>query len=71
MTAPAGEPFDLTRARLNRGLSIRQAAREIGIAEQTLRRLEDGDGARPQNAKKVADFFGVLVTDLLPIREAA
>lgn len=71
MTAPAAEPFDLTRARLNRGLSIRQAAREIGIAEQTLRRLEDGDGARPQNAKKVADFFGVLVTDLLPIREAA
>jgi transcriptional regulator with XRE-family HTH domain len=58
--------FDLRTARLNRGLSIRQAARETGVAEPTIRRLEAGEGAHPANAKKVADYFGVQVVDLLP-----
>lgn len=64
--------FDLRAERLNRGLSRRQAAKTIGVPEPTLRRLEQGEGAYPANAKKVADFFGVQVTDLMPLeREAA
>ena len=63
--------FDLKTARVNRGFSIRGLAREIGIAEQSLRRLEEGEGVHPATAKKVADFFGVNAVDLLPIGEAA
>jgi DNA-binding XRE family transcriptional regulator len=59
--------FNLSRERLNRGLSIRGAAKDIGVAEQSIRRLEDGLGVHPATAKKVADFFGVKVTDLMPL----
>jgi transcriptional regulator with XRE-family HTH domain len=59
--------FDLRTARLNRGLSLRQAASEIGVPEQTIRRLERGLGATPSNAKLVADFFDITVVDLLPL----
>jgi transcriptional regulator with XRE-family HTH domain len=65
------ENFDLRSARLNAGFTIRGLAREIGIAEQTLRRLEGGEGAHPASAKKVADFFGVQVTDLMPFEDVA
>jgi transcriptional regulator with XRE-family HTH domain len=58
--------FVLRSARLNRGLSIRQAAHAIGVAQQTFRRLEEGEPIHPASAKKVADFFGVQVTDLMP-----
>jgi ribosome-binding protein aMBF1 (putative translation factor) len=64
--------FDLTSARLNAGLSMRGLADAVDVAEQTIRRLEDGEGVHPANAKKVADYFGIKVTDLLPVeREAA
>ncbi len=63
MTEPA---FDLRRARLNAGLSIRGLAREAGVHEQIIRRLEAGEGARPQSVKPVADFFGVKVLDIAP-----
>jgi transcriptional regulator with XRE-family HTH domain len=59
--------FDLRAARLNRGLSARQAALEIGVTQQALRRLEGGTSVHPASAKKVADFFGVQVTDLMPL----
>lgn len=55
---------DLRIARLNRGLSLRQAADVIGVPEQSIRRLEADLGVHPGNAKKVADYYGVLVTDL-------
>jgi transcriptional regulator with XRE-family HTH domain len=58
--------FDLAQARVNAGYSIRGFAREVGVSEQTLRRLEQGLGVRPEGAKLVADFFEVKVTDLLP-----
>jgi transcriptional regulator with XRE-family HTH domain len=64
--------FSLTAARLNAGLSRAQLARELGITRETLRRLENGLGVHPSTAKKVADRFDVLVTDLMPLeREAA
>jgi DNA-binding XRE family transcriptional regulator len=51
---------------------MRGLADAVGVAEQTIRRLEDGEGVHPANSKKVADYFGVKVTDLLPVqREAA
>lgn len=59
--------FDLTAARLNAGFSIRGLARDIGIGEQAIRRLENGEVVHPATAKKVADKFGVRVTDLMPL----
>jgi ribosome-binding protein aMBF1 (putative translation factor) len=58
---------DLERERINRGHSIRSLARELELSEQIIRRLESGETVRPANAKKVADFFGVKVTDLMPL----
>jgi ribosome-binding protein aMBF1 (putative translation factor) len=64
--------FDLKSARLNAGLSIRGLAREIDVPEQSIRRFEAGDsGLHPSNAKRIADRFGVQVTDLLRVKEAA
>lgn len=63
---------DLVRERINRGLSVAQAAAAIGVARGTLKRLEAGEPVHPASAKKAADFFGVQVTDLAPVnREAA
>lgn len=59
--------FDLTRARINAGHSIRGLARELHTHEQTIRRLEQGLPVRPESAKPVADYFGVRVTDLMPL----
>jgi transcriptional regulator with XRE-family HTH domain len=58
---------------LNEGLSRRGFADQIGVAEQSVRRLEDGEGVHPSTAKKVADALGATVVELLPEpdREAA
>jgi transcriptional regulator with XRE-family HTH domain len=61
--------FNLTVARLNKGLSIRGLADKVGVAEQTVRRLESGESIHPANAKKIADEFEVQVSDLLPIAD--
>lgn len=63
--------FDLTAARINAGLSQRSLAEAVGVGLETVRRLERGDGAHPANAKRVADYFEVQVTDLMPLKEAA
>lgn len=65
------ERFDLAAARLNKGLSQRALADECNVGVETIRRLELGHGAFPANAKKVADYFDVQVTDLMPVGEAA
>lgn len=62
--------FNLTEARLNSGHSIRSLGEELGIGYQSIRRLEAGEPVRPAAAKKVADFFGVKVTDLMPLEVA-
>jgi ribosome-binding protein aMBF1 (putative translation factor) len=60
--------FDLTTARMNAGYSIKSLARELDVHEHAIRRLERGEGGvHPANAKKVADRFGVQVTDLMPV----
>lgn len=60
------ERFDLRSARLNAGLSQRKLAAVVGVSRMTVQNLEAGRGAHPVNAKKIADHFGVEVTDLLP-----
>lgn len=59
--------FDLERARINKGHSIKGLARQVQVHEQTIRRIENGLPVRPESAKPVADYFGVKVTDLIPI----
>lgn len=63
--------FDLTVARVNAGLSQRELAAACGVHRNTIKSLEDGQTVRPSNAKKVADFFEVQVTDLMPIEKEA
>jgi ribosome-binding protein aMBF1 (putative translation factor) len=64
--------FDLTKARLNEGLSIRGLAKEVNVPEHSIRRYESGEGGlHPGNAKRIADRFGVKVTDLLPLGQEA
>jgi DNA-binding XRE family transcriptional regulator len=71
MTDPVVHPFSLERARINRGLSQRALANAADVGTETIRRLERGLGVRPANAKKVADVFGVQVTDLMSIEHEA
>lgn len=71
MTDQSSDQFDPVAARLNAGLTQRELSEQVGVPLQTVQRLEAGLGARPGNAKKIADFFGVRVTDLLPVSEAA
>jgi transcriptional regulator with XRE-family HTH domain len=59
--------FNLQAARLNAGLSQRALAKKCKVSLSTIQGLEDGKGAHPRNAKKVADHFEVLVTDLMPL----
>lgn len=56
--------FDPVAARHNKGLTQRAAAKSADVSLQTIQRIEAGQGAHPANAKKVADFYGVQVTDL-------
>lgn len=65
------QAFDLATARLNAGMTQRELAAATGVPYPTVQRLEAGLGARPANAKKVADHFGVRVTDLMPVERSA
>ncbi len=61
-------PFNLRDARLNEGLSQRALAEEVGVSRETIRLLEQGirpENPRPAVAKRIADRFGIKVTDLM------
>jgi transcriptional regulator with XRE-family HTH domain len=61
---------DLRAERLNRGLSARDAAREMGIDTNTLLRAESREiTPHPRNAYKIASFYGYQVTDIWPVEE--
>lgn len=60
----------LRTLRLNMGLSTRKAAIRIGIARETLERAERGEDVWPETAKKIADFYGLRVTDIWPVDPA-
>lgn len=71
MTDNGSARFDVLSARLNRGLTQRELAMECGVSLTVIQRLEGDGGAHPRTAKKVADYFGVQVTDLLAVPDAA
>jgi transcriptional regulator with XRE-family HTH domain len=57
--------------RLDKGLSIRKAAKAIGVTADILLRAENGATPRPEAAKKIADFCECSVTDIWPVEKAA
>lgn len=61
--------INIVAERINRGLSIPQAALAMGIGRETLRSAEADlpDRPAPGTAKKIADFYGYKVTDIWPI----
>lgn len=60
--------INLRAERLNRGLTLRAAASEMGVDFKALFRAERGEGTpTPSNAFKIASFYGYKVTDLWPV----
>ena len=62
---------NLQAERLNRGLTIREAAEAAGVAPSVVARAENGQTLAPGNAKRIADFYGLKVTDIWPVEEVA
>lgn len=63
--------MNLEAARLNMGLTARDAAKQIGVPDHVLRYAETGGRPRPAAAKRIADFYGVKVTDIWPVGDEA
>ncbi len=63
--------FDLAAERANRGHSTNSLAIELGIHRASLAALERGESVHPATAKKIADYFEIKVTDLMPIDRSA
>ncbi|MHB1950193.1 MAG: helix-turn-helix transcriptional regulator [Acidiferrobacteraceae bacterium] len=60
--------MNIVAERVNRGLSQSDAAAEIGVSRGTLDRAERGLRIQTARAKRIADFYGVKVTDLWPVQ---
>jgi hypothetical protein len=52
-----------------RGMSVRQAAREIGIAHTTLQRVMDGKHADLVSYSKISSWVGVELPTLLELKQ--
>lgn len=52
--------------RYKRGLSLREVAEGSGVSRSTVIRLENGAKATAPVARKLADYYKVQVSDLLP-----
>lgn len=61
--------MNIEAERLNLGLTAKDAAKKIGIPDHVLRYAETTGQPRPATAKKIADFYGVKVTDIWPVGE--
>lgn len=61
--------FDLHAERINRGLTLQALADEIGADKHVLWRAERGTVPVPAMRKRIADFYGVLSTDIWPVAE--
>lgn len=59
--------INLAEERLNHGHSIRSLAEKLGVHEHAIRRLEAGGSVHPATAKKIADYYGCKVTDLMDV----
>jgi hypothetical protein len=60
----------VARARRLSGESRLHAANRAGVGYDVFKRAEDGEGVHPANAKKIADAFGLDVSDVLPLPHA-
>jgi transcriptional regulator with XRE-family HTH domain len=62
---------NLRELRINRGLSLRDAAKQMGLKEESiLRNAEKGNNVPlPRNAYKIAKFYGYQVTEVWPEQE--
>lgn len=63
-------PINLRDERRRRGLSMQRAADEIGVHKRVLQEAERGSTPRPDNALKIATFFGVDVVTQWPEPDA-
>lgn len=54
-------PINLRHARLRRGKSIAQMAKEIGVSATSLERAEAGRNLLPENQLKIAQAYGLDV----------
>lgn len=61
----------LAIAILNEGMSRRQFAACVGVAESSISRLEAGMGASSSTAKTIADYFGCTIAELMPLEDVA
>lgn len=61
---------NLRAERLNRGLSVADAAEQIGVQKNILLNAENGSTPYPANAFKIASFYGYRVTDVWPVEES-
>lgn len=61
--------IDLRAARLRLGLSLTQAAHEIGVSKRSLHGAENGTRPHPRNALRIARFYGVDVLVQWPLEE--
>jgi hypothetical protein len=59
-------PDRLKTLRIDRGLSIRQAAKAISVGEMVIRYAEQGGQPWPQHKLKIATFYGLKPSDLWP-----
>jgi transcriptional regulator with XRE-family HTH domain len=58
--------------RARKGITVREAARRAGVDRHTLRRLETGVSKQPgyPTLKKIADFYGLTVPELMEEEDA-
>ena len=57
----------LKAARLERGWSLSELAKQVDVTKETVARIERGLSAYPATAKKVADALGRPVAELFTI----
>lgn len=62
-------PVSLRQERLNRGLTLREAAAEIGVSVAALQRAEHDHSLSPSNSKAIADFYGRQVGEIWPVED--
>jgi transcriptional regulator with XRE-family HTH domain len=60
------EPVPLAALRARYGLSVYALAQRAKVAPQKVYRAEEGRAIHPRDAKRLADFFGIRVTDFYP-----
>lgn len=60
---------NLVEMRLNKGLSLREAAAAMKINREVLRMAEQGRTPFPRSAKRIADFYDMRVTDIWSVDE--